>query len=211
MRRAAKTILLSLCLGSLWPAAAVLGHAELLSATPGPGEAIAAVPPQLVARFSQDLRADRTSIELRDSEGRVIARGGKDPARSRVQRMDLPELAAGDYEVRWVTFSAQDGELGRGRYRFVVMEPAGSPVPSPSPEPAPCPSSVPGILPGSSPSPSPGDGAPVAPTGEPDTDGTTEPSPVASTRPDPCAGPSPTSVPAASPAPAGSPSASPLS
>lgn len=97
----------------LLPLATALGHAELATASPGPGDSVAGSPPELVARFSQDLKPDRTSLELRDPAGQTVATGGKDPDRPRVQRMALPSLAPGQYEVRWVSFSAEDGELAR--------------------------------------------------------------------------------------------------
>lgn len=144
----------------LLPLATALGHAELDTASPGPGDTIAGSPPELVARFSQDLRPDRTSLELRDAAGQTIAKGGKDPDRPRVQRMPLPSLAPGEYEVRWVSFSAEDGELARGKYRFTVVDAPVTPSPAPV-SPAPCPtvtpdaSQAPTPLPGSSPSASP--------------------------------------------------------
>lgn len=134
-----------------------LSHSELTEADPGP-DVVVSPPTELVARFSQDLRPDRTSIEVRDAAGSVVASGGKDPDRARVQRMALPSLAPGAYEVRWVSFSAEDGELARGRYGFtVVAAPAESPSPSPSASclPGPAPSATPVALGSPSPSPSP--------------------------------------------------------
>ena len=114
-----------------------VGHAELSSASPGPGDVVSVVPPELVASFTQDMREDRTKIELRDASGRVIAQGGRDPDRPRVQEMVLPPLAPGVYEVRWVTFSAEDDELHRGKYTFTVLEAS---LPTSIPEPTACPS-----------------------------------------------------------------------
>ena len=56
-------------------------------------------------------------------------------------RMALPALEPGEYEVRWTTFSTEDGELARGTYAFTVV--AGSPATvSPSSSPRPTPSEV---------------------------------------------------------------------
>ena len=178
---------------ALVPVSSVLGHAELTEAAPGPDEVVALVPAELVARFSQDLRTDRTSIELRDPSGQTIAIGAKEPDKARVQRMALPPLSPGEYEVRWVSYSAEDDELARGRYRFTVSEAPASPAP------VPCPSPSPAVSPMASPvatvSPSPEAGLLPAPSA----------SPVPA---DPCASPAP--VPASPPAPSPSPSASPL-
>jgi methionine-rich copper-binding protein CopC len=114
-----------------------MGHAELSSASPGPGDVVSIVPSELVASFTQDMREDRTKIELRDASGGVIAQGGRDPDRPRVQELVLPHLAPGVYEVRWVTFSAEDDELHRGKYTFTVLAAS---LPTSIPEATACPS-----------------------------------------------------------------------
>lgn len=119
---------------------AASAHAELIESEPSPDAFVTVVPPELIARFSQDLRPDRTSIEVRDPSGATIASGGKDPDKARLQRAPLPSLLPGTYEVRWVSYSAEDGELARGRYRFTVeVAPSLAPLPScvPSPEESP--------------------------------------------------------------------------
>ena len=81
-------------------------------------------------------------MELRDASGTRIATGAKDPAEPRVMRMALPELELGEYEVRWTTFSTEDGELARGTYTFtVVQSQSPSPTASAAPSIEPTPSS----------------------------------------------------------------------
>ena len=109
-----------------------LAHAELVSASLGPADVVAGSPDELVAGFSQDLDESRTSIEVRDDTGNRVARGGELGNGPREWRLALPPLAPGNYEVRYTTFSAEDGELHRGRYSFTVVV-APSPSPSPSP------------------------------------------------------------------------------
>jgi methionine-rich copper-binding protein CopC len=192
----------------LLPLATALGHAELATASPGPGDSVAGSPPELVARFSQDLKPDRTSLELRDPAGQTVATGGKDPDRPRVQRMALPSLAPGQYEVRWVSFSAEDGELARGKYRFTVVEAPATPSPVPL-TPAPCPTMTPGasqapsLLPGASPSVSPYPVATLTPTSSPVPAASGDPIPGS-----PCARPDLGVVPSS--APTSSPSVSPV-
>jgi methionine-rich copper-binding protein CopC len=193
----------------LLPLATALGHAELDTASPGPGDSIAGSPPELVARFTQDLRPDRTSLELRDPTGQTIAKGGKDPDRPRVQRMALPSLAPGQYEVRWVSFSAEDGELARGKYRFTVVDVPATPSPAPM-SPAPCPTVPPDVSPatsvppGASPWASPPPATSQTPSASPLPAASEDPVPVSPcTSPDPGAGPSsaPTTAPSVSPVP----------
>lgn len=129
-------------------ASPVLAHAELVSATPGPGDEVEGSPTELVATFNQDLDPTRTSLEVRDASGATVARGGELGDGPRKFRLALPELAPGEHEVRWTSFSAEDGELARDSYTFTVVA-----APSPSPSPSPLPSTSP--MPSSPPSPTP--------------------------------------------------------
>lgn len=139
----------------IWPQVA-LGHAELDSATPGPGDAVVGSPAEIVATFTQDLDMSRTTMEVRDAAGATVAEGPVRGDGPRELRLALPELAPGDYEVRWTSFSAEDSELERGRYTFTVL-----PAPSPSPSPAPSaaapttPTTAPATVPPPTPSPAP--------------------------------------------------------
>jgi len=110
---------------------AVLGHAELESASPGPDDAVVGSPTVLVATFSEELDPSRSSLVVVDSTGAQVAAGGELGDDPHELRLALPELAPGDYEVRWTSFSAEDNELDRGSYTFTVLA-----APTPSPVPA---------------------------------------------------------------------------
>jgi len=181
--------LLSACLLVMVPVATTLGHAELRSAEPGPRDAISELPDALIARFTQDLRKNRTSIELRNENGDRVARGGKDPDRARVQLLPLPELQPGRYEVRWVTFSAEDDEIARGKYNFTVKAPAATRAPEPTA--AACPSPVPTLTPYAS----------AEPTLSDDPNATASAIPVASMAPDASLAPAASAIAGASPDP----------
>jgi LPXTG-motif cell wall-anchored protein len=156
--------------------APVAAHAELVSAEPGPGDEVTGSPAEIVAVFSQDLGASRTSLQVLDADGAEVAQGGEPGSGPREWVLALPELAPGTYTVRYTTFSAEDDELHRGDYAFTVLAaPSPSPSPSPSPPPSPSPSpaasppapsasSAPSIAPSAAASPAPGD-----PTGSGDT------------------------------------------
>ena len=167
--RVLRALVCAVLLSSL--ASPVLGHAELKSATPGPGEQLIGSPTVLVAQFSQDLDPARTSLEVRDASGARLARGGELGDGPREFRLELPELAPGEYEVRWTSYSTEDGELARDTYTFEVLaapsptpsatpteRPSASPSPSPSPRPT-APSATPSASPGP---PSDHDGAATA-------------------------------------------------
>ena len=110
---------------------AALGHAELDTATPGPGDEVVGSPAEIVATFTQDLDMSRTTMEVRDASGATVAEGPERGDGPRTLRLALPVLAPGLYEVRWTSFSAEDSELERGRYSFTVL-PAPSPTPAPT-------------------------------------------------------------------------------
>lgn len=143
--------LLGITLALLCPAAAV-AHAELVSASPGPDDVVEGSPEVLTARFDQNLNASRTSLEVLDSAGARVVRGGEPGANRREFRIALPQLAPGRYQVRWTSFSSEDGELGRGTYTFQVIT---APTPSPTPEPTPSRTPAPSSTSSSPPSPSP--------------------------------------------------------
>lgn len=127
-RRVLRALVCAVLLSSL--ASPALGHAELESATPGPGDRVTGSPTVLVAQFSQDLDPTRTSLEVRDASGARIARGGEQGDSPREFRLDLPELEPGEYEVRWTSYSTEDSEVARDSYTFEVIA---SPTPSPTP------------------------------------------------------------------------------
>lgn len=123
----------------------VLAHAELESATPGPGDRVTGSPSELVAQFSQDLDPSRTSLEVRDASGARIARGGELGDGPREFRLVLPSLQPGEYEVRWTSYSTEDNEIARDTYTFEVLEsptPAATRTPSARPSVTPSPTST---------------------------------------------------------------------
>ena len=171
----------------------VFAHADLVEATPGPDDTITSVPDVLIATFTQDLDGSRSSIELRDAAGKVLASGEKTPSTPREMRLILPDLAPGTYTVRWTSFSAEDSELYRGSYKFSVKAaptPPPTPTPTPPPTPSPTPPPPPSVrpsatAPAATQTPAPTPLPTVTPTASlPPTPAST-PTPAASPAPDP--------------------------
>ena len=114
--------------------AAVAAHAELDVPTPKDGATVEGTPPEVSGTFVQKINPDGSSLVLRDTNDKVVARGGPDP--DDVKRMvitDLPDLAPGTYTVQWTTVSAEDGELARGTWSFTVavaVKTPGTPAPT---------------------------------------------------------------------------------
>jgi methionine-rich copper-binding protein CopC len=111
----------------------VAAHAELDVPTPKDGATVEGSPPEVSGTYVQKINPDGSSMVLRDSANKVVARGGPDP--DNVKRMavaDLPELAPGKYTVQWTTVSAEDGELARGTWSFTVVAAVETPNPTPT-------------------------------------------------------------------------------
>lgn len=113
---------------------AVGAHAALDTATPADGTTVEGTPAEVAGTYTQDLTADGSSLQLRNAAGDVLATGTVDPADARRMVITaLPELEPGDYEVRWVTLSAEDGELERDTWTFTVVAAAGPTSTAPTP------------------------------------------------------------------------------
>jgi hypothetical protein len=118
-------------------------HAELETSTPADG---ATVPSPfdgpIVLAFSAAL-ADGSKADLHGPDGAMIASAKVDgPGATMTITLGAP-LAAGDYQVKWVSVAA-DTDLERGTIAFTVAPapPSASPAPSPKPAPSPSPSAT---------------------------------------------------------------------
>ena len=177
----------------------VAAHAELDTATPADGSTVEGSPPEVSGTFTQIMKPEGSSLQLRDESGDVIAEGGVDPVDpKRMSITDLPELAPGTYEVRWTTISAEDNELARDRWTFTVVEEGPSPPPEPTETPAPTATPAPSATPAPTPTPS---AATAAPTSTPTAAVTASASAAASVVPSAAVSVAPSA--AASPAPSG--------
>src|SRR3954453_13176441 len=113
--------------------AAVLGHAELKTATPAAGSVQTKPVTEVAGVYTDSMKKDGSSIELLDAGGASVAKGGLDPADDTRMVIDLTApLPAGAYTVKW-TSVASDGDLLRGEWAFTVAAPASA---SPSAAPA---------------------------------------------------------------------------
>lgn len=127
---------------------AVAAHAALDTATPADGATVEGTPAEVAGTYTQDLKADGSSLQLRDAAGAVLATGGVDPADDRrLVITDIPALAPGVYEVRSTTLSAEDDEIDRVTWTFTVVA-----APTPSPTPAPTATAAPSPDPTAAPS-----------------------------------------------------------
>jgi hypothetical protein len=146
---------------------AVLAHAELDAMTPADGATVDVAPSEIAATFTQDLDAARSSLVVVTASGTEVASGGEvDPAAPRQMTLALPSLEPGAYEVRWTTFSAEDGEgPERGVTTFTFTPPPPTPSPTPTPPPSATPAPTPSATASPPPSPAPSPSADGSQTG----------------------------------------------
>jgi methionine-rich copper-binding protein CopC len=133
----------TLLMAALVSPVAAMAHAELVEASPKAGETVEGTPAEVSGTYTQRLTA-ASRIELRDPSGTTIATGGRDSADRTRLVLVPPDLAPGEYQVRWTAISAVDSHPERGTWRFTVVAP---PTPAPTP--------VPTAVPSGAPSPSP--------------------------------------------------------
>ena len=137
----------------------VLAHAELRTSDPADGSTVEGTPGVIVADFTEAL-ADGSRLVLRGPDGERVAEGRIHESNDTRMIIEPPELAAGDYEVRW-TAVADDGHVERGSYSFTVVaaatpEPTDSPIATVAPTDAPTDSPAPTPVPSVSPEPTGG-------------------------------------------------------
>jgi len=153
-----------LCILVLLPAT-VVAHAELDRARPEDGVTVEGTPDEIVGRFTQDIDPDGSSMLLRDPAGTTIAEGALDPENDRRMVIgDVPDLAPGEYTVRWTTNSAEDGEIARGTWSFTVVA-APTAEPTATPTPSATATAAPSVTPAATGAPTPT--AQLSPTPEP--------------------------------------------
>ena len=150
--------------------AAVLAHAELDTVSPADGTTVTKVLTEIAMTFTEDLDPAKSSIVLAKAGGAQVQSGGVVSADD-LKRMTLAitDLAAGPYEIRWTSASAEDGDIARGTTHFTYAPPNPTEsdiLPTESPSEAASPTAVPSPS-VTAPSPSPSAaGTPAASTSD---------------------------------------------
>jgi copper resistance protein C len=136
---------------------AVLAHAELETATPADGATLTEPPTEIVLTFSEVLDPAKSSIVVALVGGGEVASGGSVDTTGDATRMTLalPPLEAGEYEIRWTSASAVDGDLDRGTTMFSYAPPPETPSPTANATSSPTPPASPASSPTPAPSPTP--------------------------------------------------------
>ena len=169
--RRASALILAVSFAVLALPGLALAHAELKTASPA-DKSTATTPVEVVSGiFTEPMKADGSSLTVKDAAGATVAKGTIDPADDkRMIATPVSPLDSGAYTVAW-TAVATDGHVERGKWTFTV---AIAPTPAPTPVPTAAPTVAPSTPPSSAPTPAPVTPAPsIAPTPAPSADGGT--------------------------------------
>lgn len=138
----------------------VLGHSELDTPTPADKSTVTEPVVQVSGTFTEAIKTDGSSLLVKDATGATVAQGGVDATDDKVMNA-TPQSALpnGSYTVQWTTVSADDGDIARGTWTFIVAiapspSPTATPAPSASADAAPAPTPTPVATTAPSPSPS---------------------------------------------------------
>lgn len=103
-----------------WPLTSA-AHAHLERAVPDKNSELSEPPHSIQLWFSGNVQAEWSKIEVADETGERVDKDkvtGKDDDEKYLQ-VELNDLAAGTYHVRWSTLS-RDGHRVKGEYSFKV-------------------------------------------------------------------------------------------
>lgn len=107
---------LAMCLA----APLVLAHAAITQSIPATGAVLDKAPPQIVLTFNERVEPAFSSIEVKESSGKVVPGATHvDAGEPLVLKHDLPALAPGAYQVGWVAVGP-DGHRRKGSFSFTV-------------------------------------------------------------------------------------------
>jgi methionine-rich copper-binding protein CopC len=121
-------------------APATFAHARLEASDPAEGATIAS-PYVLVFRFDEELKADGSSVEVRDASGTEVASGGLSQDDAITLVVELPAVPPGNYQAHWIAITADDNGKTQGDVTFTVV--AATPSPAPTPVPSTSPTNAP--------------------------------------------------------------------
>jgi methionine-rich copper-binding protein CopC len=117
-------------------------HAKLEDSDPLENGTIA-TPYVLVARYDEELAADRSSVVVRNNAGDIVAEGGVATDDAFTMVAELPLLPPGAYVAHWIAITPDDNGKTQGDITFNVIAATPSPSPTPTRSPTAPPSTGP--------------------------------------------------------------------
>jgi methionine-rich copper-binding protein CopC len=122
---------------ALWVLAALMpaylagsaeSHANLASSDPSTDARLLQPPSELTLRFTQRLKPEGSWVQLKTREGaNLVQQVTFDQDDRYVMRGLLPPISPGEYTVSWQSLSADDDDYADGNFRFILLNPDGSP------------------------------------------------------------------------------------
>jgi methionine-rich copper-binding protein CopC len=131
-RLALVALLVAAALGTSSPTAALAAppeHARYVGSTPANGSIVAAAPARVVARFSEAVRPQGSSMTVIAPDGSRADVGNSavdttDPNRTTLTVTLRTGLGNGTYVVNYTTVSAEDGDTETSRFTFSIGAPS---------------------------------------------------------------------------------------
>jgi copper resistance protein C len=116
-------VLIASAVLALAGAGAAFAHAQLKTATPAVGGAVAAAPSEVTLNFSEKLEASFSTVTVRDAVGKRMNKADSqvDKADRTIMRVSLDPLMPGIYIVEWRALTA-DTHKTEGAFVFRVGE-----------------------------------------------------------------------------------------
>jgi len=130
----------------------VLAHAELKTANPAAKSTVTEPVEVVSGIFTEAMKADGSSLIVKDAAGATVAKGTVDPADDkRMVATPATQLGSGVYAAAW-TAVATDGHVERGGWTFTVaVAPTAASTPVPTAALSVAPSIAPSIAPSAQP------------------------------------------------------------
>lgn len=97
-------------------------HAELETSSPQRNAVLKSPPTEVAIDFSEDVNPKLSLILVKDAAGKRVDKDDGHVAADNAKHfsVDLNPLAAGTYEVHWVSVAAEDGHKLIGAYKFTI-------------------------------------------------------------------------------------------
>src|SRR5262249_24437345 len=101
---------------------AAFAHAELQSSVPQKNAVLKTAPGEVAIDFSEEVNPTLSRIVVKDAAGQRVDQDAGHAAADNAKHFSvgLAPLAAGDYQVEWISAAAEEGHKPTGKFKFTV-------------------------------------------------------------------------------------------
>lgn len=98
-------------------------HPHIKVSVPEAGAMVHTAVTEVVVTYTEPVNESFSSMVLTDASGKTVTENKvhTDPANLTILKLDVPKLAAGEYNVKWVAVSQVNGHRVTGDFKFSVM------------------------------------------------------------------------------------------